>query len=103
MNRGPGLPCLLPLSPSTCPLAAPSDARLQLKEAQVGEQLLWMIFFYFAFHILSSFTFSQDQQLEQPPPVPSLKMARKPQLQLKSKARICSVQLLSRVRLFATP
>ena len=63
MNRGPGLPCLLPLSPSTCPLAAPSDARLQLKEAQVGEQLLWMIFFYFAFHILSSFTFSQDQQL----------------------------------------
>ena len=59
MNRGPGLPCLLPLSPSTCPLAAPSDARLQLKEAQVGEQLLWMIFFLFCvsyiiqFHILT--------------------------------------------------
>ena len=45
--------------------------------------LLWMIF-YFAFHILSSFTFSQDQQLQQPPCLPSLKTARQPPLRPKA-------------------
>ena len=79
-----------PAEPSS--LAGPAHLGLE-----GGAFFLCLFFFYklwmlsnFAFHVLPSFTFSQDRQLQQPPPLPSLNMARKPQLRLKSKARMSS-------------
>lgn len=75
---------LFPPAHNMYPLAVPSRRPSVSRGSKVREQLLWMTF-YFAFHILFSFTFSQAQQLQQPPRLPSLKTSRQPQLRPKAK------------------
>lgn len=75
MKLRPGLPCLLPLEPQHLSSGCAQRCSSSATQGSTGHrQLLLDDYFLFCVsYIIQFLTFSQDQQLQQPPRLPSLK------------------------------